>query len=163
ALLTALSAALWWLAGLAYARRPEAWEAATLFPCWLWAIAGVGLLMFGWDRRLKPIAIALLVVWVAFLATFAGESRGLLRRRRWRDCASTLERSWKSSACTSIRTRSQGWTSGHAAAGGCSGRHTRAGGGSWKPSPGLWGTWLARDPSSWAATSTSRRETLPSP
>src|SRR5262249_23977787 len=47
----------------------------------------------GRDRRLKPVRVALALLWVACLATFAGELRSLARRPRWPTPEWTVARS----------------------------------------------------------------------
>lgn len=78
----ALSSLLWIGAAYAYAARPTAAAAMTYFPPWVWALAGVALLMTGWRLQPRFVPKALLLLWAAFLIVFVEEYWSLMNLRQ---------------------------------------------------------------------------------
>lgn len=62
-----------------YWRRPDSWAAVSFWPVWLWLAPGLALAAPGFNRRRVRPAVAVIALWLVFLAAFAEEPRSLLR------------------------------------------------------------------------------------
>jgi hypothetical protein len=74
-----LSAVLCAAVAHCYFWRSDWCVAVTVWPAWVWALPGLLLLSLGFRRATKIASIALLVVWLIFVAMFTEEPRSLLR------------------------------------------------------------------------------------
>jgi len=66
-------------ASLCYWGRFDAVAAATVYPPWCWAIAGISLSCIGFARRCRLLTAASVTIWLIFLFAFADSPGSLLR------------------------------------------------------------------------------------
>jgi len=74
-----LSAALCVAASLCCGLRPDACSAVTIFPVWVWIAPGLLLAALGLSRKRTRPVLAVGVLWLLFLVSFAEEPASLAR------------------------------------------------------------------------------------
>jgi len=82
-LFLALSTLLCLVSATVYILRPDALAGLTFWPPWLWAFPGVWLAVISSSRRKPRAVMAVLLLWIIYLAAFAEEPRSIASRRCW--------------------------------------------------------------------------------
>jgi endonuclease/exonuclease/phosphatase (EEP) superfamily protein YafD len=79
----ASSALLCLTAFLCYGTRSDRCAAITIIPTWVWLLPGLLLTALGWRRPVRRAALAVVLLWLAYLLLIPEEPRSLARHDRW--------------------------------------------------------------------------------